>query len=425
MKNPITALARLFRIGTQNPVATTLHTHVIGRPLMVHPGIGAQLIGGYLSGAMDAPMPLHEQSEESATPGISVLNITGGLVSRPMPGLCDEGPTSYEAISAAFDRAVNDDSRTAIVLRMDTPGGMCSGCFDLTDRIYAARGTKPIIAVIDDMAYSAGYAIAAACDQIWITRTGGAGSVGVVAYHVDQSGMNEKIGIKVTPIFAGGHKVDFSPHAPLAEDALSREQIEVNSLYQMFVDSVAKYRGLSAEEVAATEALTYTGKAAIDAGLATHLGTFEDALASLAAPSVQALARAELERAQTELTSQRLDRAAAIDQLMTADLKTDLRNALLAPSAALTLANLTDRITHAQAVADLCAACGDRSLAGEFVSQHIPIESVRSQLIALKAADGPELITSPPVNPPTTALNAQSIYDKRRESARKQNAHTS
>lgn len=414
MKNPLNALARLFRRGTESNVATTLHTHVIGRPLMVHPGIGAQMIGGYLSGSMDAPGPITQsEGAPDSAPGISVLNISGGLISRPMPGLCDDGPVSYEAIASAFDRAINDDSRTAVVLRLDSPGGMVSGCFDLTDRIYAARGTKPIIAVIDDMAYSACYAVAAACDQIWITRTGGAGSIGVRTYHADQSGMNEKIGIKYTAIYAGAHKVDFSPHAPLSEDAQAREQAEINNIYTMFVDSVAKYRGMDAATVATTDALTYTGQAAIDAGLATHLGTFEDALASLAAPSAQALARAELERAQTELAAQKLDRAAAIDQLMTADLKTDLRNALLAPAAAITTANLADRITHAQAVADLCTACGSRDMSGEFITQNIPIETVRSQLSALKAADGPELVTTPPVESATAIVSSTDIYNQR------------
>jgi len=82
------------------------------------------------------------------------------------------------------------------------------------------------------------------------------------------------------------------------------------------------------------------------------------------------------------------------------------------------VANVGERIKHAQAVADACAAAGKRDLAELYVRKNTQIETVRSQLIALKAADGPELVTTPPVESatkPTTAINAQATYDKRRK----------
>src|SRR5690606_35901150 len=101
-----------------------------------------------------------------------IINVVGGLVSKPQPGLCDDGPANYQGIRAAFDEAMADDSVGAIVFKLESPGGMVSGCFDLTDHIHASRGHKPIVAVVDDYAYSAAYAIASACDEIWVSRTG-------------------------------------------------------------------------------------------------------------------------------------------------------------------------------------------------------------------------------------------------------------
>lgn len=290
MKNPIGALSRLFRRELEpNAVIAALYTHAIGQPLLVEPAMGERLIAAYMQGGIESPGPIlaEPSGQDSGRQGVTpaprpaVLSISGGLVARPQPGLCDDGPASYAGIRDAFDEVLADDNVSAIVLRLESPGGMVAGLFDLTDHIHASRGRKPIAAVVDDYAYSACYALAAACDEIWVSRTGGVGSIGVVGYHVDQSGYNDKVGIKVTPIFAGAHKVDFSPHAPLSDDAKAREQAEVDSLYQLFTSTVARYRDLDVAAVVATQARTYTGQAAIDIGLADHLGTLRDALASV------------------------------------------------------------------------------------------------------------------------------------------------
>ncbi|TOL42864.1 serine peptidase, partial [Vibrio parahaemolyticus] len=70
-----------------------------------------------------------------------------------------------------------------ICLDIDSPGGEVAGCFDLVDLIYELRGKKPIYAILSENAYSAAYAIASAADKIYVPRTGGVGSVGVIVIH--------------------------------------------------------------------------------------------------------------------------------------------------------------------------------------------------------------------------------------------------
>lgn len=413
MKNPMTALARIFR-RSENPVVTQLYTHAIGRPLLVHPAIGAQVIGAYMAGAVDGGGEIVEASA-SASPRVAVLNISGGLVSRPMPGMCDDGPLSYEAIRDAFDASMADDSVTAIVMRMDSPGGMVSGCFDLTDHIHASRGTKPVVAVVDDMAYSAAYAIASACDEIWVSRTGGVGSIGVVAYHVDQSGMNEKVGLKVTPIYAGGHKVDFSPHAPLSDDAREREQGEVDALYQTFVASVSSYRGMNEDDVRGTDAMTYTGAAAVAAGLADKLGTFRDALASVMASadeSPEAIAARESAKAAAEEDARKMATAEVTHAVMAANLPPAIAVALIATQAPETI---EARIADARTIVTLCAAAKLPDEAAAYVAKGVDVETVRAQLQAVTAEDGPEIATNHPQASPagTGKTRAETVYDRR------------
>jgi signal peptide peptidase SppA len=394
MRNPFGALMRLFG-RSHNPVIAALYTHAIGKPLLVEPSMGERLIAAYMHGGVESPGPMVADSPAS---GVGILTIRGGLASRPEPGLCDDGPAHYQGIRAAFDQLLADENVTAIVLDLESPGGMVSGCFDLTDHIHASRGQKPIIAAVNDYAYSAAYAIASACDEIWITRTGGVGSVGVVGYHIDQTGYNEKMGIKVTPIYAGAHKVDRSPHRPLSEDAKSREQAEVDGLYDLFVGSVAKYRGMDADAVRATEALTYTGQAAIDVGFADRIGTLDDVLASLSESDEQRQAREQreaVENAEHERKMAADDRVAAAALVVSADLPGEIVTSLLDKDSGITAESVQARIQHALAVTDLCVAYGDRSLARDYIVRNTNIEVVRDQLQAAKASDGPEIDTTP------------------------------
>lgn len=286
-------LARLFG-RSQSPLVATVAAQALGQPLMVHPQMGENLLGAYLRGGVDARGPTFTTAEIApGTPDPSaegwiepprlaaVINISGGLVNRYEGDLCDPGPLSYQELRGAFDRAMRDDAIEAIVLRIESPGGMAGGLFDLADHIYQHRGAKRIVAAIDDYAYSAAYALASAADEVWITRTGGAGSVGLIAYHVDQSGWNAKNGIKVTTVTAGAHKADFNPHAPLGEGPLAWLQQHLDEGRQLFARTVARNRGLDMQAVLDTEARTYHGEHAVEIGFADRLGSFHDLLAEL------------------------------------------------------------------------------------------------------------------------------------------------
>jgi len=104
---------------------------------------------------------------------------------------------------------------------------------------------------------------------------------------VDQSGRDAKQGIVYTPIFAGAHKVDFSSHAPLSEDARALAQEEVDRLYAMFVQAVADGRGIDPQAVRDTEAGLLNPQAAQDVGFIDGVRSFDQALAALAAEARQ------------------------------------------------------------------------------------------------------------------------------------------
>jgi len=283
MSNPIKLLTRLFSRNSANAVVTEIYAKAVNQPLFVHPALGEMIVQGYLHAdinqlAGDAGQRGMDKTEAT----VGILDISGALVSRYTPGPCSAGPLSYEEIRDNFDAMMADPGIKTIIGRFDTPGGMAAQNMDLTDHIYQARGQgKRLIAMVDDMAYSAGFALASAFDEIWITRTSGVGSVGVVSYHVDQSDFNNKLGVKIEYLHAGARKIDGNPHEPLGDEARANFMGEISRLYDLFASTVARNLGLSVEAVKATEAGTFHGERAVEAGFAHKIGTFSDLLQSL------------------------------------------------------------------------------------------------------------------------------------------------
>lgn len=216
-----------------------------------------------------------------ARPGIALIPVHGSLVRRSLGVDAASGLTSYADITRQLEAALADPAVQGIVLDVDSPGGEAGGVFELGERVRAANTIKPVWAVASDSAFSAAYAIASGASRLIVSRTGGVGSVGVIALHVDQSLRDAQDGYRFTAIFAGDRKNDFSPHAPLSDAAATRLQTEVDRLYGLFVAHVAGMRGLSEDAVRATEAGLFFGPEAVAADLADAEGGLDGALAEL------------------------------------------------------------------------------------------------------------------------------------------------
>ena len=213
--------------------------------------------------------------------GVAVIEVSGSLVNRSSGMDAQSGLTSYEQLGNEILDAATDPQVRGILLRLDSYGGEANGAWDVASLIEEAARMKPVWAAVDDWALSAGYLLASAADRIWVTRTGGVGSVGIIAMHLDQSGWDAANGLRYTTIFAGDRKNDFNPHEPLSEGARSVLVAEVDRLYGMFVDAVARRRSLSAAAVRATQAGILYGEDSVAQGFADRVGTFRDALAAM------------------------------------------------------------------------------------------------------------------------------------------------
>lgn len=188
--------------------------------------------------------------------------------------------TGYYYIQKALERGLADPDVKGIALVVDSPGGHVAGCFELADRIFAARKIKPIQAFAHEHAYSAAYALASAASRITVSRTGGVGSVGVVTMHVSMEKAVAEAGYEITFIYAGKHKIDGNPYQALSDDAKNRIQARIDTQYDVFCAAVARNRKMEIAAVRKTEALTFTAAEAVDRGMADAVGPFDEALAN-------------------------------------------------------------------------------------------------------------------------------------------------
>lgn len=216
---------------------------------------------------------------------VAVIPVQGTLVQKSGFLRPASGMTGYDGIRQAFMAAMNDDAVEAIAFDIDSPGGEVAGSFDLADDIFAARGVKPMAAVLTEDAFSAAYLIASAVDpaRLTVPRTGGTGSIGTLCLHVDWSRALDKDGLRVTPIHFGAKKVDGYPQFELSDSAAAGLQREIDMMGELFVDTVARNRGMAASAVKATEAGSFLGAAGVSAGLADAVRAPDAAFRSLLA----------------------------------------------------------------------------------------------------------------------------------------------
>lgn len=208
--------------------------------------------------------------------GLAIIPVQGTMINRFNYSF--GYVTGYNFVRAQLNAALADDDVEGIILDVNSYGGEAAGCFELADDIYAARDEKPIMAVIDSNCYSAAYAIASAATKVVSTPSGGAGSIGVVAMHVDMSKMLEDWGINISFVYAGDHKVDGNPYEALSDDVRASIQADVNASYEEFVSLVARNRGMDSQKVRETQAQTYRADDALNLGLIDVVAKPSDAV---------------------------------------------------------------------------------------------------------------------------------------------------
>lgn len=189
------------------------------------------------------------QTSEEVSTGSRILSIAGNNAEILIEGVLTKNPdffalflgggnTTYGEIISALAQVENDPAVDNIVLRIDSPGGTIDGLFPALEAIQ--KTTKPIKAVVTDLAASAAFALATKADSIIAAnKMSRFGSVGVVArFFVSE---NE---IEISSTDAPKKAPDVT-----TEDgaAIIREQLD--AIHNVFVSEIASGRGMTEETV--------------------------------------------------------------------------------------------------------------------------------------------------------------------------------
>jgi len=359
--------------------------------------------------------------------GVAVIVADGSLAHAAAGAYPDSGVTAYSDLCVQLSDAAADPMIRAILIDDNSPGGEASdSAFATAALIRRIRANKPVWAVADEMALSAGYLIGSAASRLTVPRLGYVGSIGVYALHLDRSGFDRNEGLAWTYIKAGARKTDGNPHEPLNDEYRAQLQRDVDLVYQRFIAEVAQNRpGLGSKGALDTEARYYIGSDGIAKGLADAAQSFDETLAELealiargnaASNSILMAAMAPLpvsSQAETPPSSSAASPAsdagdstqptavAAADQSAQEHSMSETTQAAgqsadattIVPSANQPAANQQTPEQHAAAarayaaeVAELCNLAGMPGKAAEFIAANKPAAEVRSLLQAAKAA---------------------------------------
>jgi ClpP class serine protease len=210
---------------------------------------------------------------------VCVVHVRGALMHYD-----GEGGDSYEAIICRVKCALEYDPKpTAIVFRIESPGGVVAGLNETVlklQRMSKESGVK-FYAYVDEMAASAAYAICCACSEVIAPPSAIIGSVGVISTLVSQAKRDVADGLDFRIITSGKRKADGHLHAPISDDAVKAEVARNAELAAQFFTLAGKARGLAPEKLQALEAAIYLGKSAKKVGLVDEVMCLDDVIYGL------------------------------------------------------------------------------------------------------------------------------------------------
>lgn len=201
---------------------------------------------------------------------VGVINIDGTIQ-------YDGTTSSPEGLKAQLDRAEEDDNIVAVVLRVNSGGGVATAGEEMA--IYVRDFSKPVVVSSASMNASAAYEISSQADYIYTAETTAIGSIGTAMQITDYSGLLEKLGIRIDNITSAESKDSTYGERALSEEERAYYQSMVDQINATFIQKVADGRGMTEDEVRAlATGLTFTGIDAVENGLADEIGTLEDAI---------------------------------------------------------------------------------------------------------------------------------------------------
>jgi protease-4 len=231
-------------------------------------------------------MLFREPTQQTRRPTIAVIHGRGAIHSGESTygdGAFSDDSIGSATLVEALSEALEDQNIKGVVLRLDSPGGSALASEIIWQAIREVSAQKPVLVSIADMAASGGYYIASAGDRIFVAPEAILGSIGVVSGKIVLGGTYEKLGINVTRRSRGPLSEMFNSVEPFTPEQREVVRGAMRTIYDRFVDRVRIGRGTRLADVSeVAEGRLFTGKQAVDNGMADAVGDLGDAIQALA-----------------------------------------------------------------------------------------------------------------------------------------------
>lgn len=258
---------------------------------------GARAVGIEDADGPDAPPRLYLSRYARATapgstpslpgrrskPTIAVVTLAGPIVSgRGGRQLSPLGTSSAggDTIAAALRQAGADDDVSAVVLRVDSPGGSVTGSETIWREVVRLRAAgKPVVASMGAVAASGGYYVSMAADAIVANAGTLTGSIGVITGKFVAAELKERLGIGSDSVRTNTNADAWTANAPFTDEQHAHVEAEADLFYTDFVQRVADGRNMTTEAVdAVARGRVWTGADAAERGLVDELGGLRTAI---------------------------------------------------------------------------------------------------------------------------------------------------
>lgn len=205
-------------------------------------------------------------------PYVGVVKIDGAIGSK----------VTDEAVIPALRRAFKAKT-SFVVLQIDSPGGSPSTAESIIREmeILKKETGKKVVAVIGGIGASAGYMIAAHCDEVVAGRYSLIGSIGAIMTSWNASALPPKVDVEQMMFASGELKGMLNPWKSPTEKDRAKAQALVDELARVFIEDIKSQRGakLNAEGVNLFTGETWAGDQALKFGLIDRIGTLSDVVA--------------------------------------------------------------------------------------------------------------------------------------------------
>ena len=197
---------------------------------------------------------------------IGVVSVTGTIASS-------------KKTTSELAKFAKDESISAIILRINSPGGGVGASQEIHREVQRITPQKPVVVSMGSVAASGGYYVAAPATKIVSNPGTITGSIGVFIQFVRLEDLMNKIGVEFEIVKSGEFKNMGSPDRKLSQR--DREIIDalIKDLQGQFVSAVASGRHLSVEKVREiADGRIFSGARAKELGLVDFIGNFQDAI---------------------------------------------------------------------------------------------------------------------------------------------------